>query len=502
MIFTDTVSFLKTIFDGNSRFYNTKFNCNTQFSLAKFNDVSNFNNCIFKEDADFSQCDFKHAVSFEDAQFRKQVNFQNIKFQNQVSFSKTKFKKSVNFDRSVFLGNTVFQHVVIEDEINCNYVNFNGSTYFTNTEFIGIANFYCATFHKNADFHDSVFSEIPSFNRTEFMGFANFENIKFNGDIDSRLLNSRTQNVAYVKFNRGANFSRSVFENFANFLDAQFLGSSYFHDTKFNGVTHFYHCTFTGEIIDFITSDMNSYQTDFSRSYFDAKVRFPNNGFQNFTKFRDVEFENPNRISFNGNMSKVSFLHTDITRVKFGGKTRWNNEYKIHEETQIGQKQDENKKVELNDILAIYRQLRDNYEYNLRYEEAGKFFVRESEITRMYEDKQVQNNSESTIVKRSLLKQWFGLKAWYKLFAYYGESFYRPIIFMAGLFGFGILYFTLWDNHNYLNPLLRTINAALPYFGMSENAIWLDYFLKITVLPFLGMLYISLRRKYERKHRY
>jgi hypothetical protein len=32
--------------------------------------------------------------------------------------------------------------------------------------------------------------------------------------------------------------------------------------------------------------------------------------------------------------------------------------------------------------MAIYRNLRENYEYRLRYDEAGEFFIREMELKR------------------------------------------------------------------------------------------------------------------------
>jgi hypothetical protein len=38
----------------------------------------------------------------------------------------------------------------------------------------------------------------------------------------------------------------------------------------------------------------------------------------------------------------------------------------------------------LGSVKTIYRNLRENYEYRLRYDEAGKFFIREMELTRNY----------------------------------------------------------------------------------------------------------------------
>jgi hypothetical protein len=36
--------------------------------------------------------------------------------------------------------------------------------------------------------------------------------------------------------------------------------------------------------------------------------------------------------------------------------------------------------------MAVYRNLRENYEFRLRYDEAGKFFIREMELKRKYRE--------------------------------------------------------------------------------------------------------------------
>ena len=38
------------------------------------------------------------------------------------------------------------------------------------------------------------------------------------------------------------------------------------------------------------------------------------------------------------------------------------------------------KKVNLASIKAVYRSLRDNYEYRMRYDESSQFFIREMEL--------------------------------------------------------------------------------------------------------------------------
>ena len=42
------------------------------------------------------------------------------------------------------------------------------------------------------------------------------------------------------------------------------------------------------------------------------------------------------------------------------------------------------KDIKLGGVLAVYRNLRENYEYRLKYDEAGEFFIREIEMKRNY----------------------------------------------------------------------------------------------------------------------
>ena len=154
------------------------------------------------------------------------------------------------------------------------------------------------------------------------------------------------------------------------------------------------------------------------------------------TEFHYVLFEEPEKTVFDVNdLSKVSFLNTDITRVRFSDKVRlggkkveyykfWGRKkvkeerFKIVDERLLEEdiKENENhitKKFNLNlgSIKAVYRGLRENYEYRMRYDEAGQFFIREMELKRMY--REIPSNEEDTIVLK--LYKIIGLKEIYSL---------------------------------------------------------------------------------------
>lgn len=133
--------------------------------------------------------------------------------------------------------------------------------------------------------------------------------------------------------------------------------------------------------------------------------------------FTQVFLKDQGQVTFNGNLSNVSFANTDITRVRFGDKVRWRKvernskdekssedtnrtkkkinkikslwygeetDFKIYDERILeGQEEGYEPASSLESIITEYRNLRENYEYNLRYKEAGQFFIREMELGRI-----------------------------------------------------------------------------------------------------------------------
>ncbi len=142
----------------------------------------------------------------------------------------------------------------------------------------------------------------------------------------------------------------------------------------------------------------------------------------------------------------------------------------------------------LEDVSLIYKRLGKCYEYNLNPEAAGKCFVREMELRRKVSR------------KRNLLD--FTVLTIYKWLANYGESYHRPLGFMAGAILFfwllkagitgnlsasslldSFLYFFQLKDVADVSPLLTAINAVE----------------RVVAIPIFGGLFIALRRRLERK---
>jgi hypothetical protein len=52
--------------------------------------------------------------------------------------------------------------------------------------------------------------------------------------------------------------------------------------------------------------------------------------------------------------------------------------------------------------MAVYRNLRENYEFRLRYDEAGRFFIKEMELKRNYRETISQDDKDTVIkIKRN-----------------------------------------------------------------------------------------------------
>ena len=172
-------------------------------------------------------------------------------------------------------------------------------------------------------------------------------------------------------------------------------------------------------------------------------------------------FEDGKKILFNTeDLSKVSFANTDITRVRFIETARWGegkkdeDRFKVIEERNL---EESPKNVKnLGSIMAVYRNLRENYEFRLRYDEAGKFFIREMELKRNYREKLSPDGSKTIVKRNGWLRRNLSLTGLYYHLSRYGENLLRPtLVGIAIVFG-STLFWLIQTNPNH-EPLLSHI---------------------------------------------
>lgn len=197
----------------------------------------------------------------------------------------------------------------------------------------------------------------------------------------------------------------------------------------------------------------NSYFADVTwlDVYFDQAKFFEETYFSGEFKrnihFEYVLFEGKEKILFDLiDLSEVSFINTDITHIRFNEKVKWNEDendkYKIVNERQPETKIKKNgiaKGISLGSIETIYRNLRENYEHRLRYNEAGEFFIREMELKRKYRE----DVSKYDVKQNSWPRRNLSLTGLYYHFSHYGESIARPTIIGGIALGLSTLFWLI-----------------------------------------------------------
>jgi hypothetical protein len=504
----------------------THFNGEARFNGTWFNEATSFNKVLFKGKASFSGAWFNEVANFGETQFNEEAWFDKIRFNKAVNFGRVWFNETASFDGS----------------------QFNGKAWFAESQFNKRASFYRAWFNGEAWFNEVRFDGEIKFDEAQFNKIAWFIKVQFNG---------------IVSFDKSSFRSKTIFD-----------GSFFSGDVSFKNT------------IFLIGSINNSKYTD-------------------YISFRRVTFNEPEKVIFDGcNMKRVSFLHSDVSRIKFIN-TKWGKDFRIFDEklfllklnkkefikeqkkflkkiisvklddiikaferrnvtiteemeeiiyeptiNQILEKLpkgiirsiiEENKNevgrelkrkyeeyieklkeklktinqdleneimhiiatediiediigpdLTLDNVLTVYRNLRENYDYYMKYEESGKFFLNEMKLKR----KTLPKLSGEKIVM--LL---------YEVLSLYGESYIRPLLTLIAIIMTSFLirlYLHQFDPNVLFDELLKSIDlfglGSASERGSVSGSI--DIIERLAAIPILGMLIVALRRKLERRVRH
>ena len=194
-----------------------------------------------------------------------------------------------------------------------------------------------------------------------------------------------------------ADFSDVVFLKEANFRGATFCGKVDFLSAKFCTDTTFVSANFSK--ISYFTQARFYGKANFCGAKFGDGAEFIETVFIAKTSFTYSLFEQPNKVTFDkSDLSHVSFADCDITKIRFENKIIWRGKdgFTIIEEEWIkdklkGEERNESPYIGLELVLSVYRNLRENYEFRLRYDDTGNFFKKEMELKRKYREKKSQN---------------------------------------------------------------------------------------------------------------
>lgn len=415
---------------------------------------------------------------------------------------KYKIKQSISNDKQLLcIGYFLPDFSLIDLDISDkeNRVVFTKSVYFVSSRF------------RNVDFSRALFDGEAVFESANFVGEANFSRVTFRIAIYDRAAFCEEVNFRYSIF-RNAFFSGTIFRKTAYFTESTFQKEASFGRATFQEGAHFNGVTF--------------------------QENFSDTSYENTTHFSVVSFEQPTKIFFNeNNLSNVSFSSSNIKQLQFGDEITWRGEdgITIIEEEWLRQQSKRSKRghnlvsVSLGDALSVYRNLRENFEFRLKYDEAGKFFIKEMELKRKYRAKRPTIRDFSKVKGNNWVRRHFSLTGLYYHMSRYGESISRPVTIGAIVIFLSTIF---WVTQRYptLEPHIQYINSSTSYFiGTSEfgNPIhWLRAFersiadyvplltlpsgIKVGVIDYIiklvggaltfGLLIIAFRRKFERKY--
>jgi len=308
----------------------------------------------------------------------------------------------------------------------------------------------------------------------------NLPSIEVTGEFKSPVYFSRT------KFHGKVNFSKAKFSREASFPHAEFSEEADFSYTNFSRVADFFHAEFSKEA--------KFEKARFSEGAFFTRLQKGSEG-NPVLFFTDVQFDKPELVWFNEfDLANTSFLYTDVSKINIGESVAWGSDRRIFDERRA----DEGKHhVNYEVVATVYRRLRQNLESKMRYTEAGRFFIGEMECKR-------KNVKIKNPVLRWIRTNFLSALTWYKYMSNYGESYSRVILWIFLTPTIAAMLTTLSQTpfaHQFITNLLQNLeNYILAFFQLkTDNAIELA--LRIISLLFMGQLYISLRRRFERRYK-
>lgn len=458
------IDFSECIFENSASFQKITCEKNCFFNSCEFLSNAEFFQSTFKELADFRYTKF-HKTNFSLCKFFKDAEFERIHFFDDVEFHVVEFHQDANFEKSYFKGKADYKHAIFYNTVSFEAMRFDGSV----------------------DFSFARFEDTAFFDYTEFNDECNFRKTKFNKDVLFDQSHFKKSTKFIEGFFEKVDFSGTYFEKSVDFSKSK-LGHVNFREAVFDAKSIFNYCEFRDNV-------------DFSKCEFNMEA-----------SFHSILFNSQNKVLYNGDLSNVTFLDTDITRVRFGDDVFWGktDQFEIYDERSL--KKNHNL-LHLDGVLAIYRNLRENYEYQLRYDGAGEFFIKEMELKRKFRD--ITNNKFFKIEEKQWIEQNFSFGGVYYHLARYGESYHRPLGLASLLVVTSFLYFwfstvipILEETKDFdilqssLEPsLIRTISTLSSFFNFQGQSVS-DYLFRLCWVPIIGTLFISLRRKLERRFRH
>jgi len=407
-----------------------QFQGKADFSDTKFSGTTDFLNARFYQDCTFYGVEFVYDVHFSGAFFEGQANFASTKY-NYVTFDYSEFNSRADFSRSKFRG----------EETSFNGVKFNNDVTFRGSDFWGTAYFNWIQFDGAVDFTDCKFVT-SGFTYTIFKGITTLKNIYVNGNLYLH------ENDIHSRF----------FLNVKEWRKPEFLPSR--DDFVYTSLIQIRNPIFQNNGKMIISGSMG----EISKNLF-VGLSLQYCDLDNISLI-DVEWP---RISKNGRKASVDELIVPLGRQNFSADLKTGTP---------------------DSVAQLYRSLRDKYEKERRYHEAGDFFRAEMDVRKKF--------AESRTDK--------ALLTFYNELSRYGESIGLPILWAILFILSSSLMITITQHQpqtaeEFLKTLIVSVlpTVLMAFYPLGSVNEFHLFIVKLFGSLLIGTIFIAAKRKLERK---
>jgi hypothetical protein len=510
--FYDEVNAFRTKFEGSVHLDGTTFLGVTWFRDATFKESALFNWVTFKKLASFVKTDFHEETSFDAATFKEKALFIEVTFQKSVRFTFAKFLGQASFDGTKFIESATYDWATFNKLVKFFKAKFYGETSFFCTEFKEWAKFDGTEFLGRTSFNNSVFSGPVSFKDSVFLpdllegcldpnNYVSFSGVVF-GESERIVFDGcRMRRVSFIY----TDVRRLVFRNvdwgrdFRIYDDKLFLikigkeRESFLRECEEK----------LKRLLDVL--DFKKVDNEVEKELGLYKLEIP----RLLTEIRKLREKMEMRAEDKKGLEKL--VEEELKELR--SKIKKNLDY-LRDSEQMNAifKRMENKRdLTLDNVLAVYRGLRDNYDYHLRYEESGRFFINEMRLRRVvgkgYGGEKLHGLEGVKLKFSDIVER--GVMWAYEMLSLYGESYTRPILWAILLIVLSSLIRPLWlwmQNPGWMPELdfiLKQVKTSiLVFFQLQWDTKTLTIVERLLSIPILGTLILALRRKLERRMRH
>lgn len=486
-----------------------KITAKLNLRFATFYGKVNCEKTEFEKPIDLLQSIFNKPAIFKDATFKEKIDFAGAIFNDDVYFSSTVFKKITYFWRTKFNKIAVFRRTIFEKEADFVDASFHGNTNFLGSDFQDRtdlrAHFYGITQFRTVSFSD----KLTRFNSV--LGFVSFfqteikDNIRF-GDKTGWSENAKLFDEKLLESTNDEMRKRIIYSNRYNTVFSNISKNIKCVEKYFEKIENELIQSYNENQDKWVDVDKEIHKDRaYLKRYEKNKKEFKKlkNKRKTILKILNPENSQKNQETKNKFIKKLKTYSSKIS-----------NPLQKQNIIKLDEKQNNfiesyithlRRDLTLAGILSEYSNLRKNHEHFHMYDTGGKFFIRESEISRIYSWKGSRKKTiegTSSIYKNGKSKSIF--HALYKIIGHYGENFYLPLAYLAALIiiSFGVILhgFDYKIDEKLLEYFAeRIFSAIIPYLPFHPDANVWDYALKIISTPLLAVFIIGLRRKLERK---